>query len=170
MGTFREPSFRSRSRLVFSLQLLLKGNYMSVRGTTVRWKGVLRTANLEAERVLILSSKQSELCAASGRSFLHMRCREDSLNFIEQLRPLSACAGRSMYVSLSSLTLWTSSSVLFFSDRASCRFLEPANLVRASPCSFTFIAEIVASVERVRITLPVTKSRLVKCQALGLSN
>jgi hypothetical protein len=65
-------------------------------------------------------------------------------------------------------TLWTSTSVLLF--LSSCGVFGPASLVRDSPSSLTVKAEMVASLASVRITLPVTKSRLVKCHALGLSN
>jgi hypothetical protein len=82
MGTLRDPSFKSRSRPVFSLQLLLKGTWTYIRNRRSGYGGAF---NLEAERVFILARKQSELRATSGRALVQLRYGEDGLDFVKHL-------------------------------------------------------------------------------------
>jgi hypothetical protein len=87
MGTLRDPSFKSRSRLVFSLQLLLKGTWTCIRNRRLGYGGLF---NLEAERVFILARKQSGLRTASGRALVQLWYGEDGLDFVKHLVHKSA--------------------------------------------------------------------------------
>jgi hypothetical protein len=83
MGTLRDPSFKSRSKLVFSLQLLLKGTWTCIRNRRSGYGGAF---NLEAERVFILARKQGELRATtSGRALVQLWYGEDGLDFVKHL-------------------------------------------------------------------------------------
>ena len=109
----------------------------------------------------IVSSRQGRLLASAAWERPSVLCRGAATRY-------QLCAVNTTPEPHILCTLWTSTSVLLF--LSSCGVFGPASLVRDSPSSLTVKAEMVASLPSVRITLPVTKSRLVKCHLLGLSN
>ena len=109
-----------------------------------------KRTDLETEWIDILSGEQGVL---RGGRCLQLGGREDRQDLVQELSAVSRRLPLWQYVPP---TLWTSSSVRFFSDLSLKGCFGPERRVRLSASSLTVMAEMVASWGRMRVVRPLT--------------